>query len=58
MLENAGSRSRLMSRFVQHQTKAQNALYGSIHTMMAGDSEVPGVLQATNRVYDFGSLPF
>jgi RNA polymerase sigma-70 factor (ECF subfamily) len=40
----------LMSQFVQRLTEAQSALYGSIHTMMAGASEVADVLQDTNRV--------
>ena len=39
-----------MSQFVQRLTEAQSALYGSIHTMMAGASEVADVLQETNRV--------
>ncbi len=39
-----------MSQFVQRLTEAQSALYGSIHTMMAGASDVADVLQETNRV--------
>lgn len=39
-----------MSQFVERLTAAQSALYGSIHTLLPGDSEVVDVLQETNRV--------
>jgi RNA polymerase sigma-70 factor (ECF subfamily) len=39
-----------MSQFVERLTEAQSALYGSIHTLLAGDPEVADVLQETNRV--------
>lgn len=39
-----------MSDFVERLTQAQSALYGSIHTLLAGAPEVADVLQETNRV--------
>lgn len=39
-----------MSEFVARLTAAQSALYGSIHTLLAGDAGVADVLQETNRV--------
>ena len=39
-----------MKRFVECLTEAQSALFGCIHTMMAGGPDVADVLQETNRV--------
>ncbi len=39
-----------MSQFVERLTAAQSALYGSIHTLLAGQPDVADVLQETNRV--------
>lgn len=39
-----------MSEFVARLTQAQSALYGAIHTLLAGAPDVPDVLQETNRV--------
>lgn len=39
-----------VGRFVERLTAAQSALCGCIHAMMAGDPDVPDVLQETNRV--------
>lgn len=39
-----------MSVFVARLTEAQSALYGSIHTLLAGGPAVADVLQDTNRV--------
>lgn len=38
------------SVFVARLTEAQSALYGSIHTLLAGGTAVSDVLQETNRV--------
>lgn len=39
-----------MSQFVERLTAAQSALYGSIHTLLAGATDAADVLQETNRV--------
>ena len=39
-----------LSRFVERLTEAQSALYGAIHTLLAGNPNVADVLQETNRV--------
>ena len=39
-----------MSQFVERLTAAQSALYGSIHTLLAGSPDAADVLQETNRV--------
>lgn len=39
-----------MSQFVERLTTAQSALYGSIHTLLAGSTDAADVLQETNRV--------
>lgn len=39
-----------MSQFVERLTAAQSALYGSIHTLLAGAADAADVLQETNRV--------
>lgn len=39
-----------MSQFVERLTAAQSALYGSIHTLLAGSPDAADVLQEANRV--------